>query len=345
MSKELQDKSVLVIGGTGSVGTALTMKILESNPHVVRVFSNDEDGLSRVSQILAQHENVRFLVGDIRDPQRLRLAMEDIDVVFHLASLKHVPICEYNPFEAVKTNILGTQNIIEASMAADAERVIFTSSDKAANPANVLGATKLTAEKLITAANYYRGPHKCAFSSVRLGNVLGSRGSIFEIVMNQLKSGEKSVKVTEPSMTRFIMPMDRAVSLILRAFEVMTGGETFVFKMNSVQVIDLLRAMVKLGALKMGYDMKDINIHVVGARPGDKFHEELITVDEAQRTLELDDLFIVCPTVPELYEKVRAHYLSLNAQAVQLKSYSSRDIRPLSAPEVEQLVIESLGGE
>jgi len=337
MSEELKGKSILVTGGTGSVGSALIQKLLKFEPEVVRVFSNDEDELYSFGQKLEAHKNIRLLVGDLRDMSRLHRAIENIDIIFHLAALKHVPMCEYNPFEAVKTNVIGTQNLIEVALAEEVEKIIFTSSDKAASPANVLGATKLLAEKLITAANYYKGSRKTTFSSVRFGNVLGSRGSILPVIKMQIDNYKK-VTITDPNMTRFIMPMDKTIELLLKALKIMLGGEVFVFKMPAVKIADLVDVVTNTQALKGDLKPKEIKVEIVGARSGEKQYEELMGEEEARRAVELEDLFVVLPHITELFSKLKDYYIEMGAKPVQCKPYSSREAELLSKKEIEKLL-------
>jgi len=219
----LRGRRVLVTGGSGTIGARLVERLLELEPAVVRVFGRDETKQFYQRQRYPGRSDVRFLIGDIRDRDRLGRAMEGIDLVFHCAALKHVESGEYNPFEATQTNIVGTQNVIDACFANGVSRMILTSSDKAANPTSVMGASKLLAEKLVSAATNYRGSHPATFASVRFGNVLGSRGSALELFFRQIAAGGP-VTVTEPTMTRFVMSTDRAVELAIRAAQIARGG-------------------------------------------------------------------------------------------------------------------------
>jgi FlaA1/EpsC-like NDP-sugar epimerase len=335
--EKISGKNILITGGTGSIGVALTKKLLEFNPRVLRIFSHDENELSQLEQKLHDQKSIRFLIGDVRDISRLQLAMENIDLVFHLASLKHVPICEYNPFEAVKTNVLGTQNLIAVAIREEVEKVIFASSDKAANPANVLGATKLLAEKLMTAANYFKGPRKTIFSSVRFGNVLGSRGSIIPLI--KTKINDKVVTITDPNMTRFIMPMDQALNLMLKALELMGGGEVFVFKMCPIRVVNLIEAIVEIEAEKNNYRPEEVKMKLIGSRPGEKLYEGLMSEEESTRALELEDMFIILPHIPELFEKLLDHYSNMGTRLVQPRAYNSRDSEFLTKAKIKELLL------
>jgi len=292
MTSIFQDKNILVTGGTGSIGSEIVRKILQYRPNVVRVFNNDEAELFNLEQKLRNYTNVRFLVGDVRDKERLQRAVEDIDFAFHAAALKHVPLCEYNPFEAVKTNVLGTQNLIEAAMEAEIEKLITISTDKAVNPVNVMGATKLLAERLTVSANYYRGARRTVFSCVRFGNVLDSRGSVVPLFREQIGRGGPVI-ITDPDMTRFVMSIPRAVDLVLKAAEIARGGEIFIFKMRALRIGDLAEVMIEELAPHYGYAPESIRREISGKRAGEKLYEELLTEDEALNVSESGDMFVV----------------------------------------------------
>jgi FlaA1/EpsC-like NDP-sugar epimerase len=287
-------KSVLVTGGAGSIGSQISRSLLNFEPKVVRILDIDEARLFELTRELTSHPNVRFLIGDVRDKERIKRAIENIDIVFHAAALKHVPSCEYNPFEAVKTNVLGTQNVIEAAIDAEVEKFMTISTDKAVNPVNVMGATKLLAEKLTISANYYKGPRKTVFSCVRFGNVLGSSGSVVPIFLSQIKKGGP-ITITDPEMTRFVMNMDRAVELVFKATKIAEGGEIFIFKMPAVRIGDLAEAIKE--ELAENYPAGSIITRIIGMRPGEKFHEELMTEEESLWAEETEEMFIVRPPV------------------------------------------------
>lgn len=284
------NKNILVTGGTGSIGRGIVRKLLEYEPKIVRVISNDEDGLFNLRQELQDHSHLRFLVGDVRDMERLRMAAEDVDFIFHAAALKHVPLCEYNPFEAVKTNVLGTQNIIDVAMGEEVEKVILISTDKVVNPISVLGATKLLAERLIISANQYM--RKTALSCVRFGNVLDSRGSVLPLFDEQIKKGGP-VEITDPEMTRFVMTIPRAIELVLRAAEIAEGGEVFIFKMPALRIVDLAAVIIEELAPQYGYEPGKIEMKIIGKRVGEKYDEELMTEEEAKNAYETEDMFII----------------------------------------------------
>ena len=277
------DKTVLVTGGTGSFGRAfLRMLLTEHSPKKVIVFSRDE---------LKQHERraagfdgprLRYFIGDVRDEARLRRAMQGTDIVVHAAALKRVPACEYNPFEAILTNIMGARNVVEAALDGDVQRVMALSTDKAVNPVNLYGATKLAAEKLIVQSNAYAGGRGTRFSCVRYGNVVGSRGSVVPVFLQQRERGV--ITLTDDRMTRFWLSLDQGVRFTARCIEQMEGGEVFVPKIPSMRVVELARAMAP-----------GSRIEVIGIRAGEKLHEVLVSEDEARHTVELDEMFVVQP--------------------------------------------------
>jgi FlaA1/EpsC-like NDP-sugar epimerase len=288
-----KNKTILITGGAGSIGKEIVKKVLGYSPEVVRIFDNNETGLFDLEQDI-NSANIRLLVGDMRDKERLEMALEDVDIVFHAAALKHVPLCEFNPFDAVKTNILGTQNILRVVLQKEVEKFILISTDKVVNPTNVMGATKLLAERLTISANYYKGTRKTVFSCVRFGNVMGSRGSVIPLFLKQIQRGEE-LTITDPEMTRFIMSIGKAVDLILKAGRIAQSGEIFILKMPSLRIQDLADAMSEEYAPEFGYKPEDISIKIVGKRPGEKMHEELISSIECANVWENDELFIIAP--------------------------------------------------
>ncbi len=318
-----KDKTVLVTGGTGTIGSEIVRQVLKFNPETVRVFSNDENGLFNLQHQLCSHNNLRFLFGDIRDKDRLRMACENVDIIFHAAALKHVPICEYNPFEAVRTNVVGTQNLVETALIENVERFIFISTDKAVNPSSTMGASKLLCEKLVTEACSYKGKRRTIFSCVRFGNVLGSRGSVTEVFSLQISQGGP-VTITHPEMTRFIMLLPQAVSLVFKAAELAKGGETFILKMPSINIKDLAEVMIEESSKKR------IELKTVGIRPGEKMHEELMTVHELSYSTELVDMFIVNPREAVITQQ--------NQRKNKWNAYSSKDVPLLNKQEIKELL-------
>lgn len=313
------NKTMLVTGGSGSIGSEIVKKLLEFDPEVVRVLENNETALFELEEDL-KSDKIRTFIGDIRDRDRLKRAFENVDIIFHAAALKHVPLCEYNPFDAVKTNVLGTQNVLDAALDQNVEKVIMISTDKAVNPINVMGATKLLAERLTVSANYYRGNRRTIFSSVRFGNVLNSRGSVIPIFRRQIMSGGP-VTITDPKMTRFIMRIPDSANLILMAGYMAEGKEIFILKMPAVNIVDLAEVMIEDLATEYGYDPTEIKIKIIGKRPGEKMYEELVTDDEALYIQDKGD-FLVLNTEKKIES---GQYFNYNSNLV--KKLSKEEIR------------------
>jgi FlaA1/EpsC-like NDP-sugar epimerase len=332
--ESVRGRRALVTGGSGTIGAALVEALLAADAAVVRVFGRDETKHFYQRQHLGPRSDVRFLVGDIRDRDRLMRATEGIDVVFHCAALKHVESGEYNPFEVTQTNVVGTQNVIEACLAAGVRTMVLTSSDKAANPASVMGASKLLAEKLVTAATNYRGAHITTFVSVRFGNVLGSRGSALELFARQIGDGGP-VTVTDPAMTRFVMTTGRAVELALKAAQLARGGEVFVFKMPVATLADLVAATIEVLAPRAGHDPLAIATRTIDTRPGEKAYEELMTAEESTRAYDIGEMYAVLPAI-ESREEVRAAYA--DEARPQVGAYRSDEVAPMTRDEVRELV-------
>jgi len=333
MENIFENKSIMVTGGTGSIGSEIVRQVLEQKPRVIRVYSRDETRQLELQKEIGEKSNVRFLIGDIRDKDRLEKAIEDIDFVFHAAALKHVPACEYNPFESVKTNVLGTQNLIDAAMEEEIEKFISISTDKAVNPTSTMGATKLLSERLACSANRYRGKRRTLFSCVRFGNVLASRGSIIPMILQQIQRG-KPVNITDKRMTRFIMSIPQAVRLVLKSVQIARGGEIFILKMPSVKIIDLIEVFIEEFVYKRGNYKKKIKIEEKNTRPGEKLYEELMTTEEAKRAYETDDLLIIPPEDSEEYKK------DIKAQPVRKISYTSKYGPQLSREEIREMLWE-----
>jgi UDP-N-acetylglucosamine 4,6-dehydratase/5-epimerase len=284
-----QDKSILITGAAGSIGQALIEKLLEYDPKVIRLFDNNENGLFSLRQKFSGEpaKKVRFLLGDIRNLNRLQYAFNGIDIVIHAASYKHVLECEYNPLDAVETNIIGTANVIQAAISQNVKKVIFTSSDKAANPSNTMGTTKLLAEKLMIAANDY-GARTTIFTCCRFGNVVGTSGSVIPLFKQQIQDDHK-VTITDPAMTRFMITRNTAIDLVLKAGILSEGGEIFIFKMPVVNINDLADTMIG----KYGKAKKEI----IGKKPGEKMYEEIMTEEEMSRAYEGKDMYVIFPQV------------------------------------------------
>ena len=287
----LKGKSILITGSAGTVGSGLLKAVLNMQPKVVRALDHHEYGLFRLYQQFGDPEEVRWLLGDIRDAQRLRRAMEGVDIVFHTAALKHVSVGEYNPFEIVQSNLVGLQNVIQAALDCNVEKVIFTSSDKAVNPTNVMGASKLMGERLVLAAQGMRGTARTQFASVRFGNVLGSNGSVVAIFHEQIAQGGP-VTLSDRRMTRFVMGLNQAVQLVLRAAELCVGGEVFVLKMPALRIADLASVLINGLAPVYGYLPENIEVTEIGSRQGEKLYEELLMESEASQAYEDNELMV-----------------------------------------------------
>ena len=338
--KELKNfyegKTLLVTGGVGSIGSEIIRSFLEYNPEVVRVLDSNETGLFDLEQEL-QSEKIRPFVGDVKDKERLRRAIENVDIVFHAAALKHVPLCEYNPFEAVKTNAIGTQNLIDVAMDEEVEKLITISTDKAVNPVNVMGATKLLAERLTVSANYYKGKRKTAFSCVRFGNVLNTRGSVIPMFRKQIQKGGP-LTITDPNMTRFMMGIPKAVELVLKAAEMAIGGEIFIFKMPAIRIGDLAEAMIQELVPKYGYAANEIEIKNIGKRAGEKLYEELMTEGEAENAYEDEEMFVVLPRTLGIVGDL-SYKLPDNFKKSKNREYSSENVKLLTKEEVKEKVL------
>ncbi|WP_434511444.1 SDR family NAD(P)-dependent oxidoreductase [Desulfitobacterium sp. AusDCA] len=329
-----KDKKILIIGGTGTIGQSLLNHILEGNPEVVRVFSRDEHKQFELRENLSEYQNIRYLIGDVRDGERVLRAMQDIDYVFHVAAMKHVPACEYNPYEAVQTNIIGTQNVITAALNTGVKRVVFTSTDKAIAPTNTYGASKLMAERLIASAQYNSGGSGVIFAAVRFGNVMGSRGSVIPLFKSQILQKRK-VTVTDATMSRFMMTLRQATDLTIKAMKTAQGGEVFVLKMPVVRLQDLVNVVVAEMANKLDLKMDEITVEEIGLRPGEKMYEELMTLDEAKEALELPDMFII----PNKYLNRNPSYPL--ARKAEIRPYSSNDVVPVSQSVFRSMLKES----
>jgi UDP-N-acetylglucosamine 4,6-dehydratase len=294
-------KNILVTGGTGSFGTKMIVTLLEKySVNKIIVYSRDELKQSvMLNNLIAQfghdmiEQKVRFFIGDVRDGKRLLLAMNDIDIVIHAAALKQVPAAEYNPMECIKTNIHGAQNVIDASLEAGVTKVIALSTDKAANPINLYGATKLASDKLFTAANNIGGSKDITFSVVRYGNVFGSRGSVVPFYLDLIKNKEKVLPVTDERMTRFWITLEEAVEFVISSIERMKGGEIFVPKIPSVKILDLVEALDP-----------NAKTEIIGIRPGEKLHEVMCPKDEFMKIIEFPSYFLIQPSIKFNYKEI-----------------------------------------
>ncbi|CAB4820782.1 unannotated protein [freshwater metagenome] len=288
MESTIDDASILITGGTGSFGKAFLEEVLKTrSPRRVVVFSRDELKQYEMRERWGDDPRVRFFLGDIRDRDRLKMALHGVDYVVHAAALKQVDTAEYNPMEYVKTNILGSENVIQASIEAGVKKVLALSTDKASSPVNLYGATKLTADKLFISSNHYSAAYNTAFSVVRYGNVMGSRGSVIPLFRRLAEQGQP-LPITDLRMTRFWITLPQAVEFVISSFTQMTGGELYVPRIPSMRVTDLARAVAP-----------DAELIEVGIRPGEKLHEEMISSEDSRRTLQLADRYVVMPTLSQ----------------------------------------------
>jgi len=323
ITKAYKGKRFLVTGGVGTVGTELVAQLLAAGAKEVRVFDNNEAGIFFFQERHGADSAVRCFLGDVRDKEKLGKVMRGVDIVFHAAAFKHVVVCETNPFDAVQTNIVGTQNVIECALDTDVERVIFTSSDKAVNPTNVMGTSKLMGERLMTSANNYRWQRRVTFSSTRFGNVVGSRGSVIPVFAEQIRAGGP-VTLTDSDMTRFVMSVEESARLVLKAGCLVKGGEVFITKMPVLKISDLAHVMIGMLAPRYGHDPVKVKVVEIGAKPGEKMYEELMSDEEKRRSYELSDMFVTLPAFRNIYKEIDY-------------SYPGQKPRPVTKPYISSL--------
>jgi len=323
----LKNKIILVTGGTGSFGkTFITELLLHHNPKVIRIFSRDELKQWQMEQefrSMPQSEKLRFFIGDVRDKERLLRAMQNVDFVVHAAALKQVPACEYNPIEAIKTNVMGAINVIDAALDCHVDRVVALSTDKASQPINLYGATKLCSDKLFIQANNYSGSTRTRFSVVRYGNVMGSRGSIVPLFFEQAKKGE--LTITDKKMTRFWINLEEAVKFVLDAFDIMQGGELFVPKIPSIRITDLAKAIAPKAKIK-----------IVGIRPGEKLHESLICSDESLYTFDLGERYMIEPSSVGTWDSKYPKYKTIKKVNADFSYTSDKNTDFMSVPDIRK---------
>jgi FlaA1/EpsC-like NDP-sugar epimerase len=330
----------MVTGACGTVGRELVRQLLEKQAVKELVgLDNNESELFFLEQQFADYPQASFFLADVRDRDRLCDKMNGIDIVYHTAAFKHVLLCEQSPFEAVQTNIHGVQNIIYAAIENNVERVVFTSSDKAVNPTNVMGTSKLMGERLITAANSNLRTAGPIFTSTRFGNVLGSRGSVIPIFRSQIRQGGP-VTVTDPEMTRFIMSIEAAVQLIIEAGDLSRGGEVFVTKMPAIRIRDLAQVMIQELAPAFGHAPQDIQIKLIGHKPGEKMYEELMNLEETRRSWELARYFVILPAFADIYRKIVYEYPDIKSKLVT-SAYQSADEKPLAKTRLADFLREN----
>jgi FlaA1/EpsC-like NDP-sugar epimerase len=345
----LSKKRILITGVCGTVGSELLKLLLSPRYEPLEVIGldNNESELFFIDQRYLDDARAKFFVADIRDDQGLRRVMKNIDVVFHAAALKHVVLCERSPFEAVQSNIIGVDNVINAADENGVEKVIFTSSDKAVNPTNVMGTSKLMGERLITAANASCQDGGAIFASTRFGNVLGSNGSVIPIFHRQIAKGGP-VSLTDDRMTRFIMSIEEAARLVIDSASIARGGEVFITKMPVIRIRDLAEVMVEELAGNYGYDPEEVSIEIIGAKPGEKLYEELMSEEETRRAVELEDYFSVLPAFRGFYKDISYEYPGMVTDCVG-NPYVSENEPLLSRDELRAFLYRhdllTLGGE
>lgn len=340
MKNFLSQKRILVTGACGTIGSELTRQLLEDyQVKEVVCIDNNESELFFLEQKHLSHSNICFALTDIRDSEKLIRMMQGIDIVFHTAALKHVILCERNPFEAVQTNIQGVKNIITAASVNKVEKVIFTSSDKAVNPTNVMGTSKLMGERLMTAANSNQRAESTLFASTRFGNVLGSRGSVIPIFKEQIKKGGP-ITLTDPEMTRFIMSIKQAVQLVIDSAKIAAGGYVFITKMPVIRIKDLAEVMIKELAPVYGHNPDNIRINIIGTKPGEKLYEELMSHEETRRAMELEKYFAVKPAFEGLYNKASYEHNKIINETVT-NPYNSSNEPVLSKEELREFLLSN----
>lgn len=327
LSEAFSDRTVLVTGGTGSIGREIVRQVLSHSPRAVRVFSRNEYNQYLMRKEFGERRELRFLIGDVRDRERLMRACEDVQVLLHAAALKHVAICEYNPFEAVKTNVIGAQNVVDCALDYNMELLVGISTDKAVSPTNTMGATKLLAERVILTASQIKGDRRTRCAVIRFGNVLASRGSAIPLFIRQIAAGGP-VTLTHPEMRRFFMSIPQAVELALKASLLARGGEIFILKMPVLRIADLIAALIKIYAPRYGHRVEDIEVRQIGLLPGEKLYESLMTPEEALHASEEADHYRVEPLKPATAERI-AHPPA---------GYESVDQPLLSVDEIVELI-------
>lgn len=333
----LKNKRILVTGSCGTVGAELIRQLLAYNGHgpaeIIGV-DNNESAIFYQEQQYLHDKRANFFLVDVRDRSQLVYRCKDVDVILHLAAFKHVSLCEHSPVEAVQTNIVGVQNIIYAAEVNNVERVVFTSSDKAVNPTSVMGATKLTGERCITAANSNKRGKLPIFSSIRFGNILGSNGSVMSVFHKQIEHGGP-VTLTDAGMSRFIMSVKESIRLIIESVALACGGEIFITKMPVIRIKDLAEVMIAVLAPVLGYQAEKICIAEIGCKPGEKLYEELMNEEETRRSIELEKYFAITPAFKGLHHEINYEYENMVAGKVS-QAYNSEHQAPMTKPELKQ---------
>ena len=326
-----KDKTILITGGTGSLGQALTKRLLEMDAHAIRIFSRNESKQIEMENNI-EDDRIRFFLGDVRDIQRLTRATEDVDLVFHTAALKHVPKIEYNPFEAIKTNVVGSQNVIDACLANNVEKVICVGTDKAVSPLNTYGATKLLMEKLFVAANNYLNQEKyrTIFLAVRYGNVLGSSSSVIPKFVEQIMAN-KPATITDPKMTRFSITMNEALDFILNSVKIAKGSEIFVPKLRAYNIVDVKNALTEL--------LSDTSEKIMGIRTGEKLHETLINEDEIRYSWDFKNMYMIASPLYTLFNdrNIKESYQGIK-KIEEMQKYSSDLADKISMKDLKTII-------
>lgn len=337
-----EDKVILVAGGTGTIGSEIVTQLLNYNPKTIRILSNTENELWETKLKFNENkEKLRYLLGDIRDLERVKRAMDSVDYVFNAAAIKHVPVSEYNPMEAINVNIHGLENIIESAFYWNVKKLLYISTDKAVNPTSVMGATKMLGERLCISREFTKGTHPTIISCVRFGNVLGSRGSIIPLIKKQIENGN-SITLTDEKMKRFFMSISQAVDLVLKSMVLAYGGEIFVLKMPIIAIKDLLEVMIEEYAPKIDKDPSSVRIELIGAREGEKMHEELISPIEFSSCYETDKMYIIYPMYDYGYINVvdRIKKIGTPIKVNENFNYNTVNKPSLSKTKIKELLIE-----
>lgn len=325
LKQQFNNKIILITGGTGSIGLGLIRQLVKFNPKAIRIFANDENSIVEIKDTLGDNPIFQFMVGDVRDKDRLRLAIRNVDIVFHAAAMKHIDICEQNPFDAVKTNVVGTSNLLEVSIIENISKFILISTDKATNPTSTLGGSKLLAERLTLDASSYVGSGKTTFAIVRFGNVIGSRGSVFQIFHKQIDK-KLPLTVTDERMTRFIMSISEAASMILKVTKIAKDGEIFILKMPSIKIVDLAKGM--LHVFKKRFPKSEIHeqIKILKSRERERFHEFLITTEELPFCHDVDDMYKISKNI--------------NKKELKIKEFSSETAQKIKQEKLHEIIGE-----
>ncbi|GAA0423644.1 SDR family NAD(P)-dependent oxidoreductase [Cocleimonas flava] len=338
----IQNKNILITGACGTVGSELVKALLcneEYKPKSVVGLDNNESELFFIDQLYLDDQRASFHLADIRDRDVLTREMQGIDIVFHAAALKHVILCERSPYEAVQTNITGCQNIIYAAEANNVEKVIFTSSDKAVNPTNVMGTSKLMGERLMTAANGSSKKSNTIFASTRFGNVLGSNGSVIPIFKKQIQNGGP-ITLTDIEMTRFVMTVEESVRLVIDSAQQAKGGEVFITKMPVLRIADMAKVMIELLAKHYGHKPEDLKVNIIGSKPGEKLYEELMSDEETRRAVELEQYFSVLPAFRGFQQDIDYKYKNVVNEIVD-DPYISSEAQMMTPEEIKDFLISN----